>query len=76
MATLSIEAIHRNGLAGVTLDSITPEFAVHAWLILFMTGVGFLKAGGALAHLNSRLVGSLELLGGLIFLPAWPDVSR
>lgn len=45
-----------------------------AWLIVFMTGVGFLKASGMLEHKNSRLVGSLELLGGALFLPGWPEV--
>lgn len=48
---------------------------IHWWLCLFMTGVGGLKAAGFLAHDLSRIVGVLELLGGLVLLPGWPTIS-
>ena len=55
---------------------LTPSFAVHAWLCVFLTGVGALKASGRLPHKNSRLVGVLELLAGAIFLPGWPALAE
>lgn len=73
-----MDAIRSKGIEGLlqlTKEDVTPEFAVHAWLIVFMTGVGLLKASGKLPHLNSRTVGLLELVGGLVFLPGWPQVG-
>lgn len=74
---MAMDMLRQNGFEGLKLlkqEDLTQDFAVHAWLIVFMTGVGLLKAAGKLAHLNSRTVGFLELTGGLVFLPGWPQV--
>mmetsp|Transcript_19761 Transcript_19761/g.37173 ORF Transcript_19761/g.37173 Transcript_19761/m.37173 type:complete len:159 (-) Transcript_19761:181-657(-) len=47
---------------------------LHWWLVLFMTGVGALKAAGFLRHDLSQIVGVLEFIGGALFLPRWSAV--
>jgi len=78
---MDIKLLHEKGFdALLSLASnpkgVTPELAVHLWLIVFMTGVGTMKAIGKLPHQNSQLVGVLELLGGAVFLPGWPKLQQ
>eukprot|EP00924_Labyrinthula_sp_SR-Ha-C_P014864 snap_masked-scaffold_9-processed-gene-0.15-mRNA-1 protein AED:1.00 eAED:1.00 QI:0/-1/0/0/-1/1/1/0/193 len=47
---------------------------LRAYLVIFMTMVGFMKFAGFLRHENSRLVGFLELISGALFLPSWKAV--
>ena len=49
---------------------------LHWWLVLFMTGVGTLKAAGFLRHELSQLVGALEAIGGALLLPRWTQICR
>lgn len=60
----------------IKVSLIESKMVVHVWLILFMTGVGLLKATGKLPHRNSKAVGILELIGGLVFLPGWAQVQE